>query len=231
MIREGNIRHSNLNWIDHLDDYIYNRNRSKHGTTKYQPIQVWKNTNEDNDNDIDVNTLKKKVVLNDDEIQAYVGDKLKQKAIRAVEKNKSMALTVGDNVRVLMSSLKSKLRKLIKENKKKLIIVTWSPTIYKVARIIKPNGIKRDFQKERYTLVNQNDEPLLTEYKKNKPNEERKPKYFFSNELQKIEGSENIISQSEANKLNKTDIEESKEEIEPIRKSSRVRRGVNRLDL
>ncbi len=35
-------------------------------------------------------------------------------------------------------------------------IVTWSPTIYKVARIIKPNGIKRDFQKERYTLVNLN---------------------------------------------------------------------------
>jgi hypothetical protein len=95
MIREGNIRHSNLNWIDHLEDYIYNRNHSKHGTTKYQPVQVWKNTNEDNDNDIDVNTLKKKVVLNDDEIQAYVGDKLKQKAIRAVEKNKSMTLTVG----------------------------------------------------------------------------------------------------------------------------------------
>ena len=33
MIREGFIRNNNLNWVDHLDDYVENRNNSRHSTT------------------------------------------------------------------------------------------------------------------------------------------------------------------------------------------------------
>jgi hypothetical protein len=42
MIREGFVRNNNLNWVNHLSDYLYNRNHSKHGTTKYKPVELWR---------------------------------------------------------------------------------------------------------------------------------------------------------------------------------------------
>ena len=41
IIREGFIRNNNFNWIDNLDDYIENRNESRHSTIKYTPNQIW----------------------------------------------------------------------------------------------------------------------------------------------------------------------------------------------
>ena len=42
MIREGFVRNNSFNWLDNLDDYINNRNESRHSTTKYTPNQIWK---------------------------------------------------------------------------------------------------------------------------------------------------------------------------------------------
>ena len=41
MIREGFIREKSLNWVDHLEDYVINRNTSKHSVTKYSPNDIW----------------------------------------------------------------------------------------------------------------------------------------------------------------------------------------------
>jgi transposase InsO family protein len=42
IIREGFIRNNSLNWVDHLQTYINNRNNTKHSTTKYKPVDLWR---------------------------------------------------------------------------------------------------------------------------------------------------------------------------------------------
>jgi hypothetical protein len=47
MIREIFIRSGYLNWIDHLSDYIIDRNNSKQRTTKNLPINIWRSGREE----------------------------------------------------------------------------------------------------------------------------------------------------------------------------------------
>jgi hypothetical protein len=46
IILEIFIRTNDLNWIDYLDDCIYNRNHSKQNTIKFIPADVWTSTPE-----------------------------------------------------------------------------------------------------------------------------------------------------------------------------------------
>ena len=63
MIREGFIRNNNLNWVDSLNQYIENRNNSKHSTTKYTPNQIWKEGREP----LDKLTKKQKDAIREDD--------------------------------------------------------------------------------------------------------------------------------------------------------------------
>ena len=46
MIREGTIRYNSLNWFNHLNEYTNNHNNHKNTTTKYAPVEIWKEGND-----------------------------------------------------------------------------------------------------------------------------------------------------------------------------------------
>ena len=203
MIREGFVRHNNLNWIDHLDNYLYNRNHSKHSTTGYQPDELWR---------VGRNKLKRTADSKVKDAQQRIKDKAKA----SLDKYKAYEYQEGDLVRVLESSLYSSARKLLKAGKKKLIIARYTPDVYRIAKVIKPNPNSKDaeFVRTRYFLYDKNNRIVDTELKLNNPNKARPHKLFFASELQKINKiPKKIISQDTTENWNQMqiDYEEEKE--------------------
>ena len=205
LMRENFIRNNaddKLNWRKFLPVLLENKNERKHTTTKEKPNDVWREgstINKDNDNEISKN----------------VREKIKNYVKREVAKNKSSEFKKGDKVRVLMSSLYSQVRAIIKSGRKKLIPVMWSPNIYTIKkRERKPKDIDKDFYKPSYTLLDSDNNVVLSQIKLNNPNRERGPKKFFATELQKVDEDniENVISQNEALKINNLGLEELNEE-------------------
>ena len=90
-------RTNNLNWIDYLDELINSRNSTVHTTLKKAPNQIWK--------------PEKEKELDEQELE--IKDKLAQKAKKAISRNKSITLELGDHVRINLSSISSETRKRI----------------------------------------------------------------------------------------------------------------------
>ena len=196
MIREGFVRNNNLNWVNHLSDYLYNRNHSKHGTTKYKPVELWRQGREKLTKDNTTPEL----------LQA--SDRIKEKAKKALARNKAGDLQVGDQVRILLSAISSKTRKIIKEGRKKLLPVTFTTDIYTIRKVIPDE----EFIKKRY-IVQKNGEDVITE--KKKASTPQRVQLFFASELQKVDkDSEVLITTKDIEKLNKIQIEPV-EEVEP----------------
>jgi hypothetical protein len=148
-------------------------------------------------------------------------ERIQKQAKRNLELNKAELFKVGEKVRVLMSALYSKHRKMIKNNKSKLLSLKYSPEIYKVYKVIKPD----DFVKERYLLRDSNDVTVLTELKLNNPNAVRPAKLFFGSELLRVgDNAENITDDdymdNDDDLINA--VEDDNDEVEPIRKNKPV---------
>ena len=91
-------------------------NSQRNGTTKKAPVIIWCQGHQIEDRDRDVVDLHKKRIIRE---------------IKKAEK-----FQVGDLVRVKMGALFSKIRKLIKSDNKKLIIVNYSPDVYTISSIL-----------------------------------------------------------------------------------------------
>ena len=74
---------------------------------------------------------------------------------------------------------------MVKDGEKKYIVVKYSPEIYVIDKILKPD--RDGYEKLRYTLKSLGGEPLLTQKKWNKPNKIRRQKRFFASDFVKIE--------------------------------------------
>jgi IS30 family transposase len=169
MINEGFVRTNSLNWFSHLKDYLYNRNHTKHRTTKFIPIDVWTPTRE--------------AINKESEIQNEVLNNLVSSAKNKLVRYKDEKLKVGDNVRILLSAIDTTLRKAIKQNNQKKIVVKFSPKVFTIKKIVYEN---QPLRKPKYYV----DCDLL-----------KKP--FYYNELLKVdEDAETIpITPSELNKV------------------------------
>jgi hypothetical protein len=110
---------------------------------------------------------------------------IKERAKKNVEKNRTVELEVGDYVRVKLSQLYSQIRKMVKDNDKKYIVVKYSPEIYIIDKILKPDN--EGYEKLRYTLKTLEGEPVLTQQKMNNPNKPRGQKRVFASDLIKIQ--------------------------------------------
>jgi hypothetical protein len=108
-----------------------------------------------------------------------------EKARKDVLKNTTQEFELGDYVRVKLSQLYSQIRKMVKDGEKKYIVVKYSPEIYVIDKILKPDRI--GYEKLRYTLKTLGGEPLLTQQKMNNPNKPRRQKRFFASDFVKIE--------------------------------------------
>ena len=195
MIREGYVRNNSLNWVDHLQTYINNRNNTKHSTTKYKPVDLWRTgrkafNTEDANTPIEIKEVK---------------ERIEDKARKDMAKFKSEAYKVGDKVRVSYASINSKVRMLIEQGDKKYVPVKFTPNIYTIAKVKAPRGRDAEFIKTRYTLYDSAGNEKLREFKANNPNKERKPQVFFATELQRVvdKPDDKHITQRDADKLNK----------------------------
>ena len=236
MIREGFVRTNSFNWIKYLDQYLTNRNNTPHSLTKHPPSVIWKPSRE-------------RIV--GDEIVDEVKQTIKSNAKMKMKLNQVEKFYSGEMVRVLLSSLFPKIRKLIKSNLQKLLPVKYSPNVYTIEKIKKPIGEKKDFMKPRYTLSYQG--KLIT-------TDDGKTQLFYGSELQRVDkiSTDEILTQKDAMKLNllknevlfdendqldeqQVDkiknplhyekITEPEPEIVPLRKSTRIIKPRNILDL
>ena len=168
IIREVFIRTNKLNWIDYLNDVVYNRNHSKQMNIKQMPYKVWSNTKEN--------------VNEDNEIQTTVLKESKEKNEKLKDKYNNQQFELNDKVRFYLAVVDSKLRQTIKQGDGKKIVVQWSPRIYKIDRIV---NINKSFGTKKY-YIKQNINPDQTpEQISNQP--------FKSNELQLVKDNDEDI--------------------------------------
>ena len=221
MIREFFVRNESFNWVDNLDHIITNRNNSKSTVTKKKPSDLWKPGLDPDDSDEDVQE---------------VYERLKNKAIRDVERSEVQDFQEGDHVRATMASLYSEARKLVKSGRRKLLPVKYSPNIYIVDKTILPVE-NIDFQKPYYYLrLKSTNEPVLTETKKNeKKDKVHERAHFFGSDLMSVsENQEPVITQHQAVKLNRLGVdaynEEELENIESKKKQYDVNSKINKKE-
>jgi hypothetical protein len=122
---------------------------------------------------------------------------------REIAKNKAPLYRNGDLVRVKMVALFSDLRRKVKEGRKKEIIVQYSPDLYRVK--LWNRNFDALHEKQQYTLTTLDNQPVLTEFKANRPNKVRGPKRFFATDFIKVgaDDEEPNINMEQANALNK----------------------------
>ena len=170
MLRELMIRNRTLVWYNKLDLCCSIKNRQKNGTTKKRPIDIW--------NDLPYETQNKDLHLD-------VAENIRKKAKRNVLKNKTREFNVGDYVRVKMSQLYSQVRQMVKQGDKKYVVVKYSPDIYEIDRVFKPDH--EGYEKLRYTLKDLDGNVLLTQQKMNNPDKPREQKRFFASDFLKVD--------------------------------------------
>jgi len=191
MINEGFVRYNSFNWVDHLNEYLNNRNGMKHSVTKKKPIDIWeasRNTDE----------------FDDDEDIQEVKTKLIDKAKRDIKRVKAYDYNINDRVRVTMTSLYSEQRKIEKQGHGKLLPVKYTPQVYIVARIILPETNK-DFENKQYELKHLNGRWVKVDSNENKR--------FFGTDLQLVnENQEHVLTQQQGVDLNKLGVDAMNEE-------------------
>jgi transposase InsO family protein len=190
-INEGMTRYNSFNWVDHLNEYLNNRNDSKHSITKKKPNDIWVPGHylKDYENDEDIKEVRTKLI---------------EKAKRDVKKVEASKFNKGDYVRASMTSLYSEQRKIEKAGAGKLLPVKFSPEIYIVESVIKPKE-NPEFANDEYTLKTLKGVLLKKETKSNdKKGLVHEPQRFFASDLQGVQrNQETIISQHQGLKLNK----------------------------
>jgi len=139
MIREGFIRTQTLNWIDHLSDYLINRNNSKQTTIKNLPINIWRAGVDKMDElteEIKKN-LHNKITKDKTDLMYKSLINIQNKVKKDINKEATQTFKKGDEVRALNSSLYSKIRAKIKAGQGKLVVVKYSPEIFTVKTLKK----------------------------------------------------------------------------------------------
>ena len=238
MIREGFIRSGDLNWIDHLNDYIINRNNSKQRTTKNLPVNIWRSGREKIGKLTEAirNQLKNKITIDKGELMNKALINVENKVKRDVARTKPQNFIIDEYVRVLNSSLYSKIRSMVKAGNSKLVVVKYSPEIFQIKTKKEPTGDQIDFKTTRYTLKHLDGSPLLTELKRNNPNRIRGAKYFYGTELQRVDGETITKTTTElSNSLNHVNEEEllrlqREEAAKLIQEGPRIRIPNRQLD-
>jgi hypothetical protein len=138
MIREGFVRTNSLNWINHLDDYTYNRNHTRHERLRATPAEIWSPTRTPLDD----------AAPHDEPLAGATDDALTQPTLQRRVLKKTLAHTekivarvedqkfeVGDSVRIKLAAIDTRVRAEIKAGNGKLLPVKYTPEIYKVVGV------------------------------------------------------------------------------------------------
>ena len=110
--------------------------------------------------------------------------------MREIKKSTAPKFEIGDKVRFNMGALFSKIKKLIRSDNKKLIVVNYSHDVYTISTILNKDlkdtrdRLRRTVQYEnlRYTLQINGVERTM-----NNPDRERKSERFFASDFIKVD--------------------------------------------
>lgn len=186
---------NDLNWASRLKVIEDNKNHTYNSTIKASPNEIWSPDKEaprlyERLPDTFIDKTNKKLVAKANVLRIA----RKQLAKFQEEDN----FQVGDKVRVKMSSIFSGVRRLVKQNLTKQIVITYTPEVFRVKQVIIPR--KRTLARRRYVVENEDGRPIY------KPN--GGVKHFFASELQLVgenEPERETISMERALKLNKVE--------------------------
>ena len=139
MLRDIMTRARSINWISHLQECVDNKNNSKNETTGKTPNQIWTPGLQDAyESQIDegkANTIRE------------ARQNLLQNAQKQIDKYKAPIYEKGNLVHVKLSALYSKIRRVVKEGNKKLLLTNFTPEVYKIRSVIQVKAPDdRDFR-------------------------------------------------------------------------------------
>jgi transposase InsO family protein len=183
-IKEGFIRNNNLNWVDHLEEYVDNINNQRHGTTQYTPNELWSPGYHPPPNRIrpaDLNIRPNDhSSLND--IRKAVQVRAIKHANQQVEQDRNETIFhVGDLVRVKLSALSVEMRKRDKAGlQKKLTAINYSIQVYEVIGVFPPKRIANlNVVRRSYAIATYGENPQVVM-------RGIAPRRFYSSELLRI---------------------------------------------
>jgi hypothetical protein len=166
VIRDIFLRTNKKNWSQHLDKIAENLNNTYHSKKKTTPNALWA------DNKDQVKVPHRRLP---ESIESILS--LQQKEVLRMRRKQELfdekTLEKGDYVRVKMNALYSGVRSIVKAENGKLLVVKYTPDIYRVAKVVKP----RNTQKLEYYIENKDGK---------RPN-----RSFFLSDLQKVEANAN----------------------------------------
>ena len=165
ILKETYVRNNNLNWIDHLEDALYNRNHSKQMTIKNYPYLIWTPTRVALRNPAR-RRIRKDDILTPNETKQRVSENIKENVENKLERYRDNLLNRNDKVRLYLPTIDPALRETIKQGYKKKMIVSFSPAIFRIYRIKNNN---QEFKKPEYYIEYANRNEVTPPIIYNKP--------------------------------------------------------------
>jgi hypothetical protein len=185
---------NSLKWYDKLDQVEEQRNNAYNETIKASPNQVWT----PDKNIVTSRTLPASIVKNNPKLLARVS--IVQKAIKSIKRyNQIDNYQVGDRIRVKMSAIFNNIRKLLKEGNSKRIVVTYTPDVFTIYKVITKNGV---LERNKYLIQNSQGNVVTKADGKNK--------YFYASDFLPFnDGEPTNITMQQALKLNNVETNEN----------------------
>jgi hypothetical protein len=178
-LSDAMVRHNTRMWTNYLQDACESWNITPHGQQKHSPLYLYHGDEEE---------------FAEERKEAL--DILKKRARKAVARNKSAELSVGDIVRVALAAVSTQVREQIKTARtSKNLVVKWTPELYRIKSLLRinPKGERElpeafsGLQKRQYTLESLDGQPLRTErLLTDRANLRRREGRFFASELQLV---------------------------------------------
>jgi hypothetical protein len=192
LIRFLMVQNNTYRWSSFLDSIETNRNNTYNSSIKNTPNNIWTQTKEVIDPNINENT--NAVTINKIKAQQNVVERFTRKKERYTDVYDNF--DVGDIVRIKMATVFTNIRKMIKQTKTdKLIAVKYTPKLFVIAT--KTNPRTESLERRRYTLTDLNGEYVRLRNGTIKP--------FFGIDFQKVlpTETETTITTQRALDLNK----------------------------
>lgn len=154
ILRAFMVQNEKVLWTNLLNTIEENKNEGYHSSIKGIPNQVWTPTKEK----LTLRDLPETIVRDNPKLMARVS--IVKKTLRQIRKFREQDdFEEGDLVRVKMSSIFANVRRLVKGNESKKLVVTYTPDTFRIYRVIVPHGI---LERKRYMLENGDGEPIRT---------------------------------------------------------------------
>lgn len=166
-IKQGIVRHNNLEWVNHIQEYCDNINNQRHTKNSYTPNELWKPGYAEPPNVNIRFNLKTDDHSNKNALRLGNQARIIRLANDQLRNGRRNVFRVGDSVRIVLKANHGEVRARHKNGlEKKLDAINFSPQIYRVQHVVPglhgglPGGLAAlnyhawDLKNESYWLIN-----------------------------------------------------------------------------